>query len=55
MVFIGTSTLSGAFLDGLKDFVTPLRSVNEFGRLFAMCCNFMNSERRVQILEYVDV
>jgi hypothetical protein len=45
VVFIGTSTLSGAFLAGLKDFVTPLRSVNEYGRLFAMCCKYVNSGR----------
>jgi hypothetical protein len=45
VVFIGTSTLSGAFLAGLKDFVTPLRSVNEYGRLFAMSCKYVNSGR----------
>ena len=55
MVFIGTFTLLGAFLTGLKDFVTPLRSVNESGRLFAMCRKFVNSERIVQILDYVDM
>ena len=54
MVFIGTSTLSGVFITGLKDFVTPLRSVNESGRLFA-CVAKCESKRRVQILEYVDV
>ena len=37
----GTSTLSGAFLAGFKDFVTPFRSVNESGRLFARCCKLM--------------
>ena len=52
VVFIGTSTLSGAFLTGLKDFVTPLRSVNESGRLFACVANLW-IERRVPILEYV--
>ena len=55
MVFIGTSTLSGAFLAGLKDFVTPFRSVNEYGRIFAISCKFVNLERIVQILEYVDM
>jgi hypothetical protein len=55
VVFIGTSTLSGAFLAGLKDFVTPLRPVNESSRLFAMCCKYMNLGRRAQILEYVDM
>ena len=54
MVFIGTSTLSGTFLIGLKDFVTPLRSVNESGRLFA-CLQISESGRRVKILEYVDM
>ena len=54
MVFIGTSTLSGALLSGLKDFVTPLRSVNESGRLFTYVAK-CESERRVQILEYVDM
>ena len=52
VVFIGTSTLSGTFLIGLKDFVTPLRSVNESGRLFA-CLQISESGRRVKILEYV--
>ena len=41
VVFIGTSTLSGAFLAGFKDFVTPFKSVNESGRLFARCCKLM--------------
>jgi hypothetical protein len=31
-----------------------LRSVNESGRLFAMYCKYVNSGRRVQILEYMD-
>ena len=39
MVFVGTSTLSGAFLAGFKDFVTPFRSLNESGRLFACVAN----------------
>ena len=55
MVFIGTFTLLGAFLTGLKDFVTPLRSLNESGRLFAMCHKFVNFECIVQILDYVDM
>ena len=42
--FAGTSTLSGVLL---QDCVTPLYSVNESGRLFAMCCK--SSERMVQI------
>jgi hypothetical protein len=45
VVFIGTSTLSGAFLAGLKDFVTPLISVNESGRLFAICYKYVNLGR----------
>jgi hypothetical protein len=45
VVFIGTSTLSGAFLARLKDFVKPLISVNEYGKLFAMCCKYVNFKR----------
>jgi hypothetical protein len=39
VVFIGTSTLQGTLIAGFKDFVTPLLSVNTFGRLLAICCN----------------
>ena len=50
VVLVGTSTLSDIFL---QDCVTPLCSVNESGRLFAMCCKY--SERVVLIFEYVDL
>ena len=50
MVLVGTSTLSDIFL---QDCVTPLCSVNESGRLFAMC--YKSSERMVQLFEYIDL
>jgi hypothetical protein len=62
-LFSGTGELNGFYwylhsfgrIAGLKDSITPLRSVNESGRLFAMCCKYVNLGRRVQILKYMDI